>query len=278
MERMQSILELKDSRCRSPQIEQVKLLRKRIQSEVTEYKKQAEKDYRKREAMKDLSNRLILGIDDAGRGAVIGPLVIAGVLLDEKDLHKLVNLGVRDSKLLSPRRREQLAEEIKKLALQCHVILLSPEEIDRVVESGRKLHKLNRLEAQTMAKVIAILKPDVAYVDASDVLADRFKHHIVESLPLKAQIISEHKADAKYPIVSAASIIAKVERDKAISKLRERHGDLGSGYAADPKTIQLLEDWIKRFGSYPDFVRESWEPAKRLKAKAKAKQTSLENI
>lgn len=218
---------------------------------------------------------LVAGVDDAGRGSVIGPLVIAGVLLEEEDLPRLVDLGVRDSKLLSPRRRQQLAGEIRGLALRCHVIRLAPAEIDRVVRSGRRLHKLNRLEAQTMAKLITILRPDVAYVDASDVLADRFKQHIAESLPFKVQIISEHKADAKYPIVSAASIIAKVERDKAISELREKHGETGSGYATDPKTLRFLENWIKRFGSYPDFVRKSWKPAKRLKTEAETKQAKL---
>jgi len=217
----------------------------------------------------------VVGVDDAGRGSVIGPLVIAGVLLEEENLPRLVDLGVRDSKLLSPRRREQLAGEIRRLALQCHVIRLSPAEIDKVVESGRKLHKLNRLEAQTMAKVIAVLKPDMAYVDASDVLADRFKHHIAESLPFQVQIVSEHKADATYPIVSAASIIAKVERDKTISELKGKYGDMGSGYSADPKTLEFLEGWIKRFGSYPDFVRKSWKPAKRLKREAEVKQTKL---
>lgn len=218
----------------------------------------------------------VAGVDDAGRGSVIGPLVIAGVLLCEEDLPRLVDLGVRDSKLLSPRRRQQLSGEIRRLALQCHVIRLAPAEIDRVVRSGRKLHKLNRLEAQTMAGVITVLKPDVAYVDASDVLADRFKQHIAESLPFKPEIISEHKADAKYPIVSAASIVAKVERDKAISGLREKHGDTGSGYPSDPKTLKFLKNWIKRFGSYPDFVRKSWKPAKRLKMEAETKQAKLD--
>jgi len=217
----------------------------------------------------------IAGVDDAGRGSIIGPLAIAGVLLDEKDLPKLMDLGVKDSKLLSPHRREQLAVEIRKVAPKYHIVMLSPAEIDRVVETGRKLHKLNRLEAQTMAKVITILKPDVAYVDASDVLADRFKQHIAENLPFKVQIISEHKADAKYPIVSAASILAKVERDKAISELREKHGNFGCGYPTDPSTIKFLEGWIREFGSYPDFVRRSWKPAKRLKTKAETEQTKL---
>lgn len=217
----------------------------------------------------------VVGVDDAGRGAVIGPLVIAGVLINEQDLPRLEELGVRDSKSLSPRRREQLAEEIKKLVLKYHIVKLAPAEIDKVVETGRKLHRLNRLEAQTMAKVIAALKPDVAYVDASDVLADRFKRHIAESLPLEVQIVSEHKADAKYPVVSAASIIAKVERDRAIAELQERHGNMGCGYPTDPKTIEFLESWIQKFGSYPEFVRKSWKPAKRLKTKAEAKQTRL---
>jgi ribonuclease HII len=217
----------------------------------------------------------VVGVDDAGRGAVIGPLVIAGVLINEQDLPRLEELGVKDSKRLSPRRREELAEEIKKLALKYHVVKLAPAEIDKVVETGRKLHRLNWLEAQTMAKVIATLKPDVAYVDASDVLADRFKRHIAESLPLEVQIVSEHKADAKYPVVSAASIIAKVERDRAIAELQERHGNIGCGYPTDPKTIEFLESWIQKFGSYPEFVRKSWKPAKRLKTKAEAKQTRL---
>ena len=217
----------------------------------------------------------IAGVDDAGRGSIIGPLAIAGVSLDEKDLHSLVDLGVKDSKRLSPRRREELAAEIKKLAIKYHVVMLSPTEIDRVVETGKKLHKLNRLEAQTMAKVITILKPDVAYVDASDVLADRFKQHILENLTFKIQVVSEHKADVNYPIVSAASIIAKVERDRAISELQEKHGNMGCGYATDHNTLQFLEKWIRKFGSYPDFVRKSWKPAKRLKTKAEKDQTKL---
>ncbi len=217
----------------------------------------------------------IAGIDDAGRGAAIGPLAIAGVLLDESDLPKLVDLGVKDSKLLSPSRREHLALEIKKLVLNHHVEMLSPAEIDRVVETGRKLYKLNRLEAQTMAKVIKILKPEIAYVDASDVLADRFKEHIAENLPFKVQIVSEHKADAKYPVVSAASILAKVERDRTIFDLREKHGNIGCGYATDLNTIRFLEGYIKEFGAYPDFVRKSWKTAKRLKMKLKTEQTKL---
>lgn len=218
---------------------------------------------------------LVAGIDDAGRGSVIGPLVIAGVMSKKEDLAKLVVLGVKDSKVLSPRRRESLAVEIKRLALRYSVIKLTPKDIDKVVQTGKKLHRLNRLEAQTMAKIIEMLKPDIAYVDASDVLEERFKQHILECLSFSVEIVSEHKADRNYPIVSAASIIAKVERDKEIAELKEKHGDLGCGYPADQKTISFLRQYIKEFGEYPDFVRKSWKPAKKIKRENDLRQTKL---
>jgi ribonuclease HII len=218
---------------------------------------------------------LIAGVDDAGRGCVIGPLTIAGVLMKEEDLPKLKELGVKDSKLLTPKRRETLAVEIKRIAQKYSVIKLSPKEIDTVVETGKKLHKLNRLEAQTMAKVIETLKPDKAYVDASDVLEERFKQHILECLSFKVEIISEHKADRTYPVVSAASIIAKVERDKEIAELTKKYGDLGSGYPSDPKTISFLQQCLEKSGEYPDFVRKSWKPAKKAKSENDSRQTKL---
>jgi ribonuclease HII len=218
---------------------------------------------------------LVAGVDDAGRGCVIGPLVIAGVMMKEEDLPKLKELGVRDSKLLSPHRRETLAVEIKRIAEKYSVAKLSPREIDDVVETGTKLHRLNRLEAKTMAQVIENLRPDIAYVDASDVLEERFKQHILECLPFKVEIVSEHKADRTYPIVSAASIIAKVERDKEIAELASKHGDLGSGYPADPRTISFLQRCLARLGEYPDFVRKSWKPAKKAKSENESRQTRL---
>jgi len=218
---------------------------------------------------------LIGGIDDAGRGPVIGPLVIAGILVDEETLPKLINLGVKDSKLLSPKRREQLAVKILKIAKKHHVVKSSPAEIDKVVENGKKLNRLNRLEARMMAEVIRNLQPDVVYVDASDVSAERFKQQIAEEIPFEVQIVSEHKADRRYPVVSAASIIAKVERDKEIAELRGKYGDFGSGYITDSKTVRFLEEWINTHGSYPEFVRKSWKPAKRLKDAAEKFQRRL---
>jgi len=207
----------------------------------------------------------IAGVDDAGRGAVIGPLVIAGVLVEKGDLSKLKLLGVKDSKLLSPRKREFLAGHILKIACKTSVEKLQPKEIDSVVKSARRLHKLNWLEAQTMAKVIEALRPDLVYVDASDVLEERFRQHILECLSFKAKIISEHKADRNYVAVSAASIIAKVERDREIALLRQIHGSFGSGYPSDSRTIAFLEDLMKTADEYPEFIRKSWKPAKRVK-------------
>jgi ribonuclease HII len=218
---------------------------------------------------------LVAGVDDAGRGAVIGPLVIAGVLVKEEDLPRLKELGVKDSKLLSPHRREVLAAEIRKIVQKHAVLKLQPEEIDVVVKSGRKLHKLNWLEAQTMARVIEALTPDMVYVDASDVLEERFKQHILECMSFRVDIVSEHKADRNYVAVSAASIIAKVERDREIAELAQAYGDFGSGYPSDVRTMTFLKQLAERTGEYPEFIRKSWKPAKKVKDGRGAHQTRL---
>lgn len=218
---------------------------------------------------------LVAGVDDAGRGSVIGPLVIAGILIEEVDIPKLVQLGVRDSKLLSPTRRETLATEIKRLVKRYEVVKLSPAEIDKIVTTGKKLHRLNWLEAQAMARVIELLKPDVAYVDASDVVEERFKQQILEHLNFKIRIVSEHKADRNYPVVSAASIIAKVERDREIADLKAKYGDFGCGYPTDPKTLEFLHRCLGSRGEYPEFVRKSWKPAKKIIKEKDSQQTRL---
>ena len=169
---------------------------------------------------------LIAGIDEAGRGCIIGPLVIAGVLIKEENLPLLTKIGVKDSKLLSSKKRQTLATKITQIAEKHHIMKLTPKQIDQAVNSKRKHHKLNRLEAQTMTQIINTLKPDKTYIDAADVNEERFKHHIQEDLTTKTKIISKHKADKIYPIVSAASIIAKVERDKEIAALKDEYGDL----------------------------------------------------
>jgi ribonuclease HII len=218
---------------------------------------------------------LVAGVDEAGRGCVIGPLVIAGFLVKEENLPILAQLGVKDSKLLSPRKREALLSEIMSIAERNQIIKVKPKEIDGAVKTGRKLHKLNRLEAQIMARIINALEPNEAYVDAADVLEDRFKHHIQEDLTVKVKIISRHKADKIFPVVSAASIIAKVERDREIAALKATFGDFGSGYLTDKKTMVFLKQWMQNYAEYPDCVRKSWKPAKQVKNQRGSVQKKL---
>ena len=218
---------------------------------------------------------LIAGVDEAGRGCVIGPLVVAGIVITQNNLSLLSQLGVKDSKLLTPKKREALYPEILKLTHSHHIIKVMPYLIDKAVRSTRRLHKLNRLEAQTMAKIIERLKPDEAYVDAADILQDRFGAHIQECLTTKTTIISKHKADRLFPVVSAASIIAKVERDREIDTLKIEFGDFGSGYLTDDKTIVFLKQLLDTYGDYPSCIRKSWRPARRAKAEYGTMQKKL---
>lgn len=209
----------------------------------------------------------VAGVDEAGRGPVIGPLVVAAVLYHEEDLASLRAMGVRDSKILSPRRREALAREIRSTAIGISYFDLQPWAIDKVVERAVKLRKLNYLEAMAMAKAIRDLRPDRVYVDTADVLPDRFAGDILRVLGWEPEVVCEKKADVRYPVVSAASILAKVRRDCFISRLREEHGDFGSGYPSDGKTVAFLESMLAEVDSPPDYVRASWSTVKRLQSR-----------
>ena len=211
-----------------------------------------------------VKDRKIAGVDDAGRGAILGPLVIAGVCVRENKLERLIRIGVKDSKLLSPHKRLDLYHQIMNIVDNVVMIKLKPEQIDDYVLKGKKYKRLNYLEAISMAKVIESLDAEIVYVDASDVNVERFKQDILEVLKRKVEIVSVHHADRIYPIVSAASIIAKVSRDQEISDLSQKFGDIGSGYPADERTIKFLEQWIKRYGDIPSFARRSWKTVKKL--------------
>jgi ribonuclease HII len=213
--------------------------------------------------------RHIAGVDDAGRGPVIGPLVIAGALIDEDKVHELVSIGVKDSKLLTPQSRSNLEKKIWEIALKVSYSELSPADIDEVVFKAKKLQRLNLLEAKSMAKVIVDLRPDVVWVDASDVKPERYARHILDELPpdmKRTVLISEHKADRKYPIVSAASIMAKVRRDNAIAELWKQYGNFGSGYVTDPKTMRFLKEWRRNHLEYPPIVRRSWKTIREIES------------
>jgi ribonuclease HII len=206
---------------------------------------------------------MICGVDEAGRGPVMGPLVIAGVQIENEQ--PLKDLNVRDSKKCTPQRREYLAEQIKKQAASYEVIIISAADIDHM----RATMTLNELELHAFSKVMGKLKSDTYYVDSVDVNAERFGNEISRKLSFPSIIVSKHKADEIYPIVSAASILAKTVRDDKIQIISQQLGkklnlSVGSGYPADPVTQKFLKTWVKKFGSLPPYTRHSWKTAQKI--------------
>ncbi len=201
----------------------------------------------------------VCGVDDAGRGPVIGPLVIAGVMVVEEKLDRLKALGVKDSKQLPQSVRTRLSKEIPNVVDDYHLIELGAEELDKIVNRAPKFQRLNLLEAKVMAQVIEKLRPELAYVDSSDTRPERFKNNILDCLSFTPRIVSEHKADINYPVVSAASILAKVHRDSRIEEIKREYGEVGSGYAHDVLTVKFLRDYYSDHGDFPPIVRRSWK-------------------
>lgn len=206
---------------------------------------------------------MICGIDEAGRGPVIGPMVVAGVAIEDET--PLLKLGLKDSKQLTFGRRELLAKKIKEIASSYKIIVIPASDIDDM----RRTMTMNEIEEYIFRRIIEKLKPDICYVDAADVNDARFGRNISSSLSFKPKIISKHKADSLYPIVSAASILAKTRRDQEIHKiaveLEKKLGKpLGSGYPADPTTRNFLSSWIDKYGDLPPYIRRSWRTVKNL--------------
>ncbi len=224
---------------------------------------------------------IVAGVDDAGRGSVLGPLVIAAVSVEETRIPELRRIGVKDSKLLSPAKRRRLDQKIREIANGISVWKINPRRIDDVVFNGRKLFRLNYLEGKYMALALSRLQFDVAFVDCCDTDQARFgeliselliRHQrkkvktkstkIIEGNSIKVN--SEHHADRNYPVVSAASIVAKVTRDASISKIQKTYGNFGSGYPSDLDTIDYIRGTLERSERLPEFTRLSWETIKRL--------------
>ena len=209
---------------------------------------------------------MIAGLDEAGRGPVIGPMVVAGVAV-ESDA-PLRHLNVRDSKKLSPERREALAPEIEKLG--AHEVLVVPAAD---IDAMRASMTLNAFEAKLFATVIVKLHPEIAYVDSADVDEFEFRRAILRELPFECEIVSKHQADDLFPVVSATSILAKVRRDAEMRKIEEElHEHIGSGYSHDEETIAFLERWIRERGGLPPHTRASWDTSKRLLAQAQSRK------
>lgn len=215
--------------------------------------------------MKDIAEgEIVGGVDEAGRGCVLGPLVVAGVSADADALREFGRLGVKDSKKLTHKKRCALYDEIVDRAEAVHTAHIDPPDIDVYVKYGVKYRKLNFLEAMHMARVIEKLGASRVFVDAPDTNPHRFTRELSEMIAPCPTIVAEHKADSTYVVVSAASIVAKVQRDRAVEDLRREHGDFGSGYPSDPQTIDFLTEYVKREGIRPPFSRKSWRTWERI--------------
>jgi len=187
---------------------------------------------------------------------------LCGVCFIERRLNYLSQIGVRDSKKLSSKKRKELAQLIQNNCYSFHVIVVSPQEIDQ--REHLKI-SLNRLEELKMAEICNKLKPDFLYLDAADVNEERFGLSIEKLLDYKPKkIISKHRADDLYPIVSAASIIAKNKRDEIIEQLKQKYGEIGSGYPSDERTKKFLLEWIKKYKKVPEFARKTWDTTKKI--------------
>ncbi|MFH0711148.1 MAG: ribonuclease HII [Candidatus Aenigmatarchaeota archaeon] len=203
-------------------------------------------------------------MDEAGRGAVIGPMVIAGVVIDENDESVLKKLGVKDSKKLTPKKREQLSVEIEKIAKSVFVLRVPACKIDSYRSQGINLDKI---EAMKMAEIITMCDAEKVFVDSLGANPKRFHSKITELVPQnEAELIIENYADETYLVVSAASIMAKVERDRAIQELKKKVGfDFGVGYSHDQRTIEFIKALLQKSRDLPPYVRESWVTTQVLK-------------
>lgn len=205
---------------------------------------------------------LLCGVDEAGKGPVLGPMVAAGILIE--DTTDLENLGIKDSKQLSAKKREEIFE-ILTASYRHYVVVKTPEEIDL------RPSTMNAFTVACHAEVVRALSPEKVFLDACDVNAERFGKNVLHLSGISAEVVSEHKADDKYLIVGAASIIAKVMRDRKIEELKDEFGEIGSGYPSDPVTIRFLEEYIRNHGEAPSCARKSWKTVAEVMARCRQK-------
>jgi ribonuclease HII len=211
---------------------------------------------------------LICGVDEAGRGPVIGPLVMCGVVIEEKDMSKLKVMGVKDSKLLTSEKRKYFFEKIKDIVKNYEIIILSAKDVDDTLNS--ETMNLNWLEAKNSAQIINKLKPDKAILDCPSTNLLSYSKYVKNLLTFDVELITEHKADLNHIIVGAASILAKVTRDREIEKIKSDISiDFGSGYPSDPRTIKFLRE---NYDKYPDIFRKTWASYKNAIEKGKQKR------
>jgi ribonuclease HII len=216
---------------------------------------------------------LILGIDDAGRGPVLGPMILAGVLIKKSDEQFLKNIGAKDSKLLTPKKRNEIKNQIVR-QFKYHIEISEPSEIDNSTN-------LNYLEAQKAAKIINQLTKNIeekvkVIIDCPSTNIISWTQDVQKLIqnPKNISLVCEHKADLNNPSVSAASIVAKEAREEEVYKLKLKlKVDFGSGYPADPKTINFIKENFDN-EKYSSIIRFSWNTVKKLiKAKNPSQKT-----
>ena len=224
--------------------------------------------------------KTIVGIDEAGRGSLVGDMFIAGACISEEKMNLLQKLGVRDSKLLTPHRREELFEVIKDIVDYYTIRRVSPTEIDE--------HNLNDLLYENIADILLELtekceRISKVYIDLTGNKYKLLKFINNRMKTARWEIIAEHKADQKYIPVSVASIIAKVLRDRHIRELSKTYGDIGSGYPADPKTIEWLRGYLRKHNELPPIIRRTWRTLRDIAPefyveKTRGKTTTLDRF
>jgi len=212
----------------------------------------------------------VLGIDEAGRGPVIGPLIIAGVMIEDG---KEAELGaVKDSKLLKHKDRVSLYHQITAHS-EFKIIEVSPREIDEALDENNKEMNLNWLEAHKQTEIINHFNQDIVVIDCPHPVPKKFEEYLKKLISKKnIKYIVEHKADVNYPICSAASIVAKVRREEEMARIQKQYGDTGPGYPANPATQKFIkENWKK----HPEIFRKSWSTFKNIEKANDEKQKKL---
>lgn len=208
---------------------------------------------------------LIVGIDEAGRGCIIGPMVIGFAAIEQSDEHALRKIGVRDSKKLSPQKRDELFPQVNKLC-KCRHAEISAHELTLLMDK----YSLNEIEAIKIAEVINTAnypKGTLIYVDSPDNIPTNFAKRIEKYLRNKYKIISQNKADDLHLIVGAASIVAKVLRDEKIERIKKEVGvDFNSGYTSDPQTIKFVQSHMND-EKVQKYLRHKWGTLENLKQK-----------
>jgi ribonuclease HII len=208
---------------------------------------------------------LIAGVDEAGRGPAIGPMVLAVAVIDSEDESSLRELGAKDSKVVPVDERERMYPILQSTLAAHSTVHITAPEMDELMDRV----SLNEIEAMKIGSLLnqLPLKPKVVFVDSPDPVADHFGRRIQNYLSFKPKIVAEHKADVNYPIVSAASILAKVQRDAVIKELQQAFavfGDIGSGYSHDERTIEFLQKYLKLHNTLPSCARQKWATNVRL--------------